>query len=145
MIDWTESMDQTFEYYEVDPNTWKDKSNVEHTLYGSEEAEKYYTDNDIEHFTANEKKLDGIVRKHNSGRYVYYCDTIEKVGGHPWVGDDCTGFLTAIYQLYAGDKLKNNSKEEFKQNTINKINTSDFSTKSLLFVFGSFLYFVLIG
>ena len=25
MIDWTESMTQTFEYYEVDPNTWKDK------------------------------------------------------------------------------------------------------------------------
>lgn len=25
MIDWTKSMDQTFEYYEVDPNTWKDK------------------------------------------------------------------------------------------------------------------------
>ena len=24
MIDWTESMDQSFEYYEVDPNTWKD-------------------------------------------------------------------------------------------------------------------------
>lgn len=24
MIDWTESMDQQFEYYEVDPNTWKD-------------------------------------------------------------------------------------------------------------------------
>lgn len=25
MVDWTDSMDQTFEYYEVDPNTWKDK------------------------------------------------------------------------------------------------------------------------
>lgn len=25
MINWTESMDQSFEYYEVDPNTWKDK------------------------------------------------------------------------------------------------------------------------
>lgn len=25
MIDWTQSMSQTFEYYEVDPNTWKDK------------------------------------------------------------------------------------------------------------------------
>lgn len=25
MIDWSESMTQTFEYYEVDPNTWKDK------------------------------------------------------------------------------------------------------------------------
>lgn len=25
MIDWSESMEQTFEYYEVDPNTWKDK------------------------------------------------------------------------------------------------------------------------
>lgn len=24
MVDWTKSMDQTFEYYEVDPNTWKD-------------------------------------------------------------------------------------------------------------------------
>lgn len=24
MIDWTKSMEQTFEYYEVDPNTWKD-------------------------------------------------------------------------------------------------------------------------
>ena len=24
-IDWTESMEQSFEYYEVDPNTWKDK------------------------------------------------------------------------------------------------------------------------
>lgn len=24
-IDWTDSMEQTFEYYEVDPNTWKDK------------------------------------------------------------------------------------------------------------------------
>ncbi len=26
MIDWTKSMNQTFEYYEVDPNTWKDKT-----------------------------------------------------------------------------------------------------------------------
>lgn len=25
MINWSESMQQTFEYYEVDPNTWKDK------------------------------------------------------------------------------------------------------------------------
>lgn len=25
LIDWTKSMTQTFEYYEVDPNTWKDK------------------------------------------------------------------------------------------------------------------------
>lgn len=25
MIDWTESMTQTFEYYIVDPNTWRDK------------------------------------------------------------------------------------------------------------------------
>lgn len=25
-IDWTQSMNQTFEYYEVDPNTWKDKN-----------------------------------------------------------------------------------------------------------------------
>lgn len=25
MVDWSESMEQTFEYYEVDPNTWKDK------------------------------------------------------------------------------------------------------------------------
>lgn len=25
MIDWTQSMTQTFEYYEVDPQTWKDK------------------------------------------------------------------------------------------------------------------------
>lgn len=25
MVDWTESMEQSFEYYEVDPNTWKDK------------------------------------------------------------------------------------------------------------------------
>lgn len=25
MVNWADSMDQTFEYYEVDPNTWKDK------------------------------------------------------------------------------------------------------------------------
>lgn len=28
MIDWTKSMTQTFEYYEVDPNTWKDKKQL---------------------------------------------------------------------------------------------------------------------
>ena len=28
MIDWTESMEQTFEYYEVDPNTWKDTKQI---------------------------------------------------------------------------------------------------------------------
>lgn len=28
-IDWSESMEQTFEYYEVDPNTWKDKKPLE--------------------------------------------------------------------------------------------------------------------
>lgn len=28
-IDWTESMEQTFEYYEVDPNTWKDTKLIE--------------------------------------------------------------------------------------------------------------------
>lgn len=28
MIDWTKSMEQTFEYYEVDPNTWKDKKPI---------------------------------------------------------------------------------------------------------------------
>ena len=26
MPDWTKSMQQTFEYYVVDPNTWKDKT-----------------------------------------------------------------------------------------------------------------------
>ena len=25
MINWDESMEQTFEYYEVDPYTWKDQ------------------------------------------------------------------------------------------------------------------------
>lgn len=29
MIDWTKSMTQKFEYYEVDPNTWKDKRLIE--------------------------------------------------------------------------------------------------------------------
>ena len=29
MIDWTESMEQSFEYYEVDPNTWKDKTLIQ--------------------------------------------------------------------------------------------------------------------
>ena len=29
MVDWTSSMDQTFEYYEVDPITWKDKNKIE--------------------------------------------------------------------------------------------------------------------
>lgn len=28
MVDWTESMEQTFEYYEVDPNTWNDKKKI---------------------------------------------------------------------------------------------------------------------
>ena len=28
-IDWSESMEQTFEYYEVDPNTWKDIRKIE--------------------------------------------------------------------------------------------------------------------
>ena len=29
MIDWTQSMKQEFEYYEVDPNTWKDKKPIQ--------------------------------------------------------------------------------------------------------------------
>lgn len=29
MIDWTKSMQQTFEYYEVDPGTWKNKSKLD--------------------------------------------------------------------------------------------------------------------
>lgn len=28
MIDWSDSMDQTFEYYIVDPNTWKDRTQL---------------------------------------------------------------------------------------------------------------------
>ena len=28
-IDWSESMEQSFEYYEVDPNTWKDIRKIE--------------------------------------------------------------------------------------------------------------------
>ena len=32
MIDWTESMQRTFEYYVVDPNTWKDKKKVNTVL-----------------------------------------------------------------------------------------------------------------
>jgi hypothetical protein len=28
-IDWTESMEQSFEYYEIDPNTWKDKKRID--------------------------------------------------------------------------------------------------------------------
>ena len=32
MIDWTQSMQQTFEYYEVDPNTWKDKKLLSNTI-----------------------------------------------------------------------------------------------------------------
>lgn len=30
MIDWTQSMTQTFEYYTVDPNTWRDMEKLEH-------------------------------------------------------------------------------------------------------------------
>lgn len=29
MADWTSSMEQTFEYYEVDPSTWKDKKKID--------------------------------------------------------------------------------------------------------------------
>lgn len=32
MINWSESMDQKFEYYEVDPNTWKDKKLLDNIL-----------------------------------------------------------------------------------------------------------------
>ena len=28
-IDWTESMEQSYEYYEIDPNTWKDKKRID--------------------------------------------------------------------------------------------------------------------
>lgn len=32
MIDWAQSMQQTFEYYEVDPTTWKDKKKIDNIL-----------------------------------------------------------------------------------------------------------------
>lgn len=35
MIDWTESMDQTFEYYEVDPVTWKDTKKIDNVTSSS--------------------------------------------------------------------------------------------------------------
>ena len=35
MIDWTESMDQTFEYYEVDPVTWKDTKKIDNITSSS--------------------------------------------------------------------------------------------------------------
>lgn len=35
MPDWTESMQQTFEYYEVDPQTWGDKKRIENILSSS--------------------------------------------------------------------------------------------------------------
>lgn len=35
MPDWTRSMQQTFEYYEVDPFTWRDKAKVEHITSSS--------------------------------------------------------------------------------------------------------------
>ena len=43
MVDWTKSMEQTFEYYEVDPNTWKDikllNNVISSTINRDEEAE----------------------------------------------------------------------------------------------------------
>ena len=35
MIDWHESMEQTFEYYVVDPGTWKDKQKLDTVKPGS--------------------------------------------------------------------------------------------------------------
>lgn len=35
MIDWSESMEQTFEYYEVDPNTWKDRKLINYVKSSS--------------------------------------------------------------------------------------------------------------
>lgn len=35
MPDWTRSMQQTFEYYEVDPGTWKDKARIDHVTASS--------------------------------------------------------------------------------------------------------------
>ena len=32
MIDWLSSMQQTFEYYTVDPSTWKDVKRIENVL-----------------------------------------------------------------------------------------------------------------
>lgn len=43
MPDWTKSMQQTFEYYKVDPNTWKDRSRIDNvkscTISWDSEAE----------------------------------------------------------------------------------------------------------
>lgn len=35
MPDWTRSMQQTFEYYEVDPATWRDKARIDHVTASS--------------------------------------------------------------------------------------------------------------
>ena len=35
MVDWTKTMEQTFEYYEVDPKTWKDKKKLENIISSS--------------------------------------------------------------------------------------------------------------
>lgn len=35
MPDWTKSMEQTFEYYVVDPGTWCDKSQIKDIIQSS--------------------------------------------------------------------------------------------------------------
>jgi len=35
MVDWTKSMEQTFEYYEVDPISWKDKKRIDNVKSSS--------------------------------------------------------------------------------------------------------------
>ena len=43
MPDWTKSMEQSFEYYIVDPGTWRDQKKLDNildgTIYGDLEAE----------------------------------------------------------------------------------------------------------
>ena len=34
MVDWTASMEQTYEYYLVDPNTWKDIAHLNNVKNG---------------------------------------------------------------------------------------------------------------
>lgn len=89
MPDWTRSMKQTFEYYIVDPGTWRDKtkiSNVEscsitrdsevNTLGSATiTCEEDFSDNYIRCYLVTEQ--DGRIEKETLGTHIYQSPSIE--------------------------------------------------------------------
>ena len=60
MIDWLSSMSQTYEFYEVDPGTWKDKRQIK-TITSAKISRDLESNTQKQHHSALQKCLANVI------------------------------------------------------------------------------------